>query len=479
MFPIGAKVSFNNWKQKGTKNKYFVYKRGKLDGAGEWTHLYSDIGNTSCSKDTRISENYTIQWVGGPGPEKIPDRHHRSMAPLYKNGRVMMIGLDYIYCVDAYNGIIIWEKKIKDLIRLVVLKDCGNATLADNFLYIAAGKKCHVLDVKTGKTVKSFIVPQNGFEWGYIAYDKNILLGSLCKTGTIRRKQTAWNVNNITHRDYTPIICSDGLFVMDRHFGKLLWEYNSTKGVIINPTITAGDGIVYFIESANLATKTMKNRNIKLSDLLKNGLNIVGLNMKTGKVVLNKKTNIKDLEHHIYLLYANKKLILSGTKNLEKKGTYILRGFDAKNGEKIWEIIPKDTVKPNGSHGEQDQHPVIINNKLYIVSCIIDINTGKKITDSTDPWRVKYRGVKRNSGGCGTVSASENFLFFRSYSLIMLNLINKSIKQFGEEIRPGCWINIIPVGGLIIMPEGSSGCTCRHYTIQSSIAFLPEKSSEQ
>ena len=38
--------------------------------------------------------------------------------------------------------------------------------------------------------------------------------------------------------------------------------------------------------------------------------------------------------------------------------------------------------------------------------------------------------------------------------------------------RPGCWINIIPAGGLVLIPEGSSGCTC-NFAIQTSLALRP------
>jgi hypothetical protein len=39
--------------------------------------------------------------------------------------------------------------------------------------------------------------------------------------------------------------------------------------------------------------------------------------------------------------------------------------------------------------------------------------------------------------------------------------------------RPGCWINILPAGSLVLIPEGSSGCTCG-YPLQTSIAFVPQ-----
>ena len=44
--------------------------------------------------------------------------------------------------------------------------------------------------------------------------------------------------------------------------------------------------------------------------------------------------------------------------------------------------------------------------------------------------------------------------------------------QLTQVTRPGCWLNIIPANGLILVPESSSGCTCG-YSLQSSLAFAP------
>jgi hypothetical protein len=38
--------------------------------------------------------------------------------------------------------------------------------------------------------------------------------------------------------------------------------------------------------------------------------------------------------------------------------------------------------------------------------------------------------------------------------------------------RPGCFINIIPAGGVISLPEASAGCTCS-YPLQASFAYVP------
>jgi hypothetical protein len=29
-------------------------------------------------------------------------------------------------------------------------------------------------------------------------------------------------------------------------------------------------------------------------------------------------------------------------------------------------------------------------------------------------------------------------------------------------VRPGCWINSLPVGGLVLVPDASAGCQCSY-----------------
>ena len=45
------------------------------------------------------------------------------------------------------------------------------------------------------------------------------------------------------------------------------------------------------------------------------------------------------------------------------------------------------------------------------------------------------------------------------------------MQNFGG-IRPGCWINVVPAGGLVLMPDATDLCTCS-YLIKASIALQP------
>jgi hypothetical protein len=50
----------------------------------------------------------------------------------------------------------------------------------------------------------------------------------------------------------------------------------------------------------------------------------------------------------------------------------------------------------------------------------------------------------------------------------MFDLGSGTYSPVTQVSRPGCWINLIPAGGLLLMPEASSGCTCE-YPVQARL----------
>ena len=54
--------------------------------------------------------------------------------------------------------------------------------------------------------------------------------------------------------------------------------------------------------------------------------------------------------------------------------------------------------------------------------------------------------------------------------------LNGGFEDFGG-LRPGCWINIVPAAGLILIPEASASCVC-NYPLQTSMAFLPKPADQ-
>ncbi|MFM7803025.1 MAG: hypothetical protein ACKPGK_00815, partial [Verrucomicrobiota bacterium] len=74
--------------------------------------------------------------------------------------------------------------------------------------------------------------------------------------------------------------------------------------------------------------------------------------------------------------------------------------------------------------------------------------------------------------GCGVMSAGRHAIFFRHHFHGMWDLESDKRTQF-EGIRSGCWLSIIPAGGMLLAPETSAGCSCTH-AIQTSIGYLPK-----
>jgi hypothetical protein len=170
-----------------------------------------------------------------------------------------------------------------------------------------------------------------------------------------------------------------------------------------------------------------------------------------------------------YLVYSNDKLIATGTDKDKSYHTYALAATRQvtknKDGEQsflppgslLWEDHHKEG---KGHHSGHLQHPVVIGDTFYSDQWAFDLKTGKQIRDDLPERR-----------GCGTMSASKYSMFYRHYFHGMWNLDTNERSQF-EGIRSGCWLGLIPAGGMLLAPETSAGCSCTH-SIQTSVGYLP------
>jgi outer membrane protein assembly factor BamB len=419
-----------------------------------------------------------LQWFGPPGPRQMIDRHHRTVAPLAMNGRLFVPGNDRVIAVDAYNGTMLWNVTFPNSRRVGVFRDCSYVVAADDSLYVAAGPKCHEVDAATGEIKRTFDVPaaSDGVkrEWGYLASSGDLLFGSRVKPGASRRGHSRVQILEGTYYDSRPLVCSDMVFASDRATGKLNWGYHPSSGTIINSTITVGDGYVFFIESTNKETLETPTGRSDLAELLDKGSSVVALDVRDGSTAWSKPHDLSAFQHAIYASYAQGKLAVVGSRNdgtdKEKSRVFFdVHVFDAETGEPVWFTTQHQGTKIDGSHGEQDHHPVIVGDKLYCEPYAYELHTGKPLAEWT--WRKEHRR------GCGTISASASMLFFRQANPTMFDLETNQYSKVTTVTRPGCWINMIPAGGLLLVPEASSGCTC-NFAVQTSMAFLPVESSE-
>jgi outer membrane protein assembly factor BamB len=457
-----------DWKLHKTGNMALVWtRRPALDGAGEWTHAYADPGNTACSDDKIVKGKMTLQWFGRPGPRRMIDRHHRNVPPLFKDGRLFAPGDCVIYAIDAYNGTIEWQVEVPNSRRLGAFLDAGSMAVDENCLYLVAEDKCYGFNVRTGRRSMTYEMPQlienEPREWGYIAYSGNLLFGSGRKKGASYTETSYETDDSLWYRDMK-LVTSDYLFAKDKQNGQLIWKYRA--GLIVNTTITVGDGRIYFIETDSPKALADKLGRMPAKTLFDGGNQyLVALEKKTGQLIFKEKIDMTNFEEPVYLNYAGGILLLSGSKLLANQVHYYYCAYDARSCEVRWKADHGTDLATDGAHGEYNRHPTIIEETVYAWPYAYNLKTGDRIKG----WEFDRRGH-----GCGGVVASAQCLFWRGGNPWMYDLgPDGGPQRLTAVTRPGCWINIIPAGGLVLIPESSSGCTCG-FALQTSLAFVPQ-----
>ncbi len=449
--------------------------RGGKDDSGEWSHFYADAGNTARSHDAFPPGKTEIQWFGRPGPHRMIDRHWKTVAPLYKSGRLFVSGDDCITALDAHSGAVLWEQDVPRSVRIAAFKDTGNMVATDDHLYVAAADSCQVFDAATGRPLQPLQPPAavrtDAHAWGYVARVENLLFGSVARPGASFRRQTK-ELTPTIWGNHQPLITSTALFAPSAGRNHdAVWTYKPEAGLIVNPTLAVAEGRMLFIESGNTNTLSDADGRLSLADLLNPSAFLVALDAATGRLLWREKVDLTCMHHILFLSAAEGKILVSGTQYVrngaKKKVRYELKAYTAENGEFLWENtqVPDYDHVLDGGHGEQVQHLAIRNGVIYGPGFACRLSTGDRHDGSV--WHKSHK--------CTTISLSDRCAFSRfskEKNPFMFDLDSGKSYRLTTITRPGCWINMIPAGGLLLIPEGSAGCTCE-YPIQTSMALRP------
>jgi len=195
---------------------------------------------------------------------------------------------------------------------------------------------------------------------------------------------------------------------------------------------------------------------------------LVALEIPSGQVAFREKIDVGNFAEPVYLNYAKDTLLLSGSRLVGGSVRYYYDAFDAHSGQILWKTSHDTNLATDGGHGEYNRHPTVIDDTVYAWPYAYKLRTGTKV----EGWKFDRRGH-----GCGGISASAQSLFWRGLNPWMYDLGPEGgPTRLTSVTRPGCWINIIPAGGLVLIPETSSGCTCG-FALQTSMAFIPSEPS--
>jgi len=428
-------------------------------GAGTWTHQYADAGNTLCGTDQLVRAPLELLWFNSP-QIRMPNRHGRGHTPISDGIRMFVMGLNSLGALDIHNGRMLWEYKLPNALKpfdqdhLMGTAGTGsNLCMGGGRIYVHTGAKCLVIDPATGKKIAEFAPPKlpsgKAGRWGYIAISGRTLLGSLVDEQHLvpYRYQRSNMAGMFTE--------SSLLFAMDAETGKLKWQY-AAKNSIRHNTIAIADGRVYLIDRAKAAEVRQRGKKSKPHAP---GV-LTALNLKTGQIAWKNEGAYGTLllaartDDVLLMCYQSTRFQLAS----ETGGR--MMAMRASTGKTLWDIKTKYASRP-----------LINGQTIYAQPGAWDLLTGKQKTTNAKvakPWTFK------RSYGCGIISAAPNMLLFRSATLGYRDLLNDLPTANYGGIRPGCWINVIPAGGLILMPDSTTGCSCS-YLNTATIALQPAR----
>lgn len=440
-----------------------LLRRGALPGAGEWTHQYADPSNRACSGDALVGGPLEVLWFGGPGPRPMIDRHSTTMASLFKDGRLFVPADERVIAVDAYNGTPLWEIEVPGARRVGVMRDSGHMAAGADHLYVVTKGECWALEAGTGKHALTLNAPrwtsEAEPEWGYLAVVGDRLFGTAQEPGASYLSDRARDMCSVLRGAFRPHVVGRCLFSLDRRSGQTKWLRQ--KGAVLNCAIAIEGGRVYFLESRDpKALAGIRGGRARLDEIFAAPSHLVALEAETGKPLWETEVRLP-FEHLVFLCAAGDTVLIGGSFSREDGLYYGLRAHRADTGQPRWARDFRRGGKP-GIHGEEWQHPVIAGNRVLAKCYQCDLQTGEPLEDFA------AKGI--GGDGCCTLSGSASVLFARGGRYELAGRRWESLNQ--RISRSGCFVNIIPAGGIVSVPESSSGCTCA-YPMQTSFAFVP------
>ncbi|MCX6906905.1 MAG: PQQ-binding-like beta-propeller repeat protein [Verrucomicrobia bacterium] len=447
--PYGGKSCF------GKPSAMTTATRGELAGAGAWTHQYCDAANTCCSSDSLVRGQLGVSWFNDL-QFQMPSRHGRGPAPLFYKGRLFIEGLNALACVDPYNGRVLWLYPLPKILQaydaehLMGVSGTGsNICIGERGLFVRSEDKCLRLDPETGKLLDTFTAPQEDGrpgKWGMIACAGDTLVGSLANTGHLVTPRfqpgdmrAQWTESSL-------------LFAIDAVTGKVKWTWRPEHSVRHN-AIAIGGGRVYAIDRPMAVADRTKERKRGKPDpgFAHPAGRLVALDLASGRQVW--ETDREIFGTLLALSEAHQTLLMCFQDSKFKLVSEIggrLAAFDTATGKRRWDIKATYSTRP-----------ILHDRTVLFQSRGWDILTG-------EPKNLTFP----RSYGCGIPSASRHLMAFRSATLGYVDLARPQATSNFGGIRPGCWINVVPAGGLLLMPDATDRCTCS-YLIKTSIALQP------
>ncbi len=393
---------------------------GALADSADWTHEAGGPGNTFSSADQRVKPPLAVLWFGG-----ALDRlgHGCRDVPRVSGGRMFLNFNGDLLALDLYTGCELWRASGLWDRRLVAMPDG---------LYLPQGLTCLRLDPVTGSRIGRIDVPAE--------------------------KKATWGTFRIW-RDYFVGTAGKELLCLDRHSGKLLWDFQPERDGL---SFAVGAGSAFVIEYWLPARRRRGEAQTEQAT-------IYAFDLATGEVRWQKEVSTpaaskSDSPFGLYqpmapqLAYCEASDVLVLTVNWSIRGAW--RGT---SGAVLW---TKDIPCADPPSRWSAPQPPIVLQKLIIT------HGGQMVAPETGALLPKrlWRGINAGTRGCNRAVGCPHLVALRDADISYFDLATGRQTRL-RGIRSGCTNGLLPAGGLLNAPNLAYHCSC-NWPIFTSMALV-------
>jgi outer membrane protein assembly factor BamB len=454
------------------KGKWKITEKPMPQTMDTWTHHRHSANGNPLSKDKVFDLPIGYRWNAGlpmnfNNPQRGSNRYSSTRGLALNDGKCISLttavfenlgpnyrstyGTDqYLTCRDAFNGLMLWRKKIGGTFYggLYIENRAPFATVGNHIYLAGDNDTLLVIDIKTGKTIKEL---PTTYIPGVILVDNGIIVTATWKNGKVLgpikrydRRRMDWDISEGTIEAY------------DQKTLKRIW-----KNDLLGTSMRIENGKVFII-NRNEPDKLEKAHNKRLpakkgpaAKIVEGGLSpeqpaekplthpsqqIIAMGLKTGKIlwqVSDADLEVPDKALRVASAVDNRVIVSTGVR-----GNALLLSAD--NGKLIAKL-------PTGL-------PVIVDGAVNFRSGRYDLNTGAKL---------KGKGLSQTTHICTPITYVND--------ITVANRSGKLMKKgkwtlFGG-VRGGCITGSIPAYGSLFSPQ--NWCKCSPAQIAGLISVGP------
>ncbi len=292
--------------------------------------------------------------------------------------------------------------------------------------------------------------------WGYLSTADDLLLGTYnvpVTAGQSAESHLLWRSE------------SKALFALDKKKGSPRWVYRPRPDrIVANVEIAFGDGRLFLIDGTSKADLVRARRRKGEIDAK---LSLVALKLADGSELwrqddvplLGDRSSFTRLKSNVTHLFMG----LPSWGHLVYADGVVLYGanaaYDAATGKKLWQ---KDT-RPG-------KLPIVYGDRLITSSRAYELRTGEQCTTEDVLTGQQVTWSYHRAYGCGPIAGCRHVLFFRSGADGFFDMETEGTTNFGG-VRSGCARTLLAANGLLIHPQGYSGCCCS-YNFKTNLALM-------